>query len=199
VAGLDEVGRGCLAGPVVVAAVVLETGRAAAGIDDSKRLSPARRERLLRAILRDAVAWGIGAAGAEEVDSINVLNATRLAMGRAVDALPFRPDHLLIDALELPDVPIPQTPLIGGDGISVSIAAASIVAEVVRARVMGWYDRIYPGYGFAAHKGYGTEAHFRAVRQLGVTAIHRRSFRGVLDQVAVDFARADAPSGHVRA
>ncbi|HZI93990.1 MAG TPA: ribonuclease HII [Patescibacteria group bacterium] len=179
VAGLDEVGRGSLAGPVVVAAVILRPGARLEGVNDSKLLSPGRREVMARLILRSAAAWGLGAADAGEIDELNILNATRLAMTRAVAALPGRPDHLLIDAVTLPGVGIAQTSLIKGDRISVTIAAASVVAKVMRDRLMGYYDRKYPGFGFAANKGYGTRQHLEAVTRQGACPIHRLTFRGV--------------------
>jgi ribonuclease HII len=179
VAGIDEVGRGSLAGPVVAAAVVLKAGARLPGVNDSKLLSAQRREVLMREILRNARDWGIGAADAQEIDTINILNATRRAMGRAVEALRVRPDHLLIDAVELDEVPIAQSSMIRGDRLCISIAAASIVAKVVRDRVMGFYERLFPGFGFAAHKGYGTREHLLAVQLLGASPIHRRTFRGV--------------------
>jgi len=182
VAGIDEVGRGCLAGPVVAAAVVLRPGCRLPGVNDSKLLTAAEREALLRPILRSARAWGFGAAGAREIDDINILNATRLAMRRAVEALHVRPDHLLIDAIFLHDMPVAQTAIVKGDRISVSIAAASILAKVVRDRVMDYFDRLYPGFGFAAHKGYCTSEHRRAVAERGPSPIHRLSFRGVLPE-----------------
>lgn len=176
---MDEVGRGCLAGPVVAAVVILKTGIRLSGVHDSKLVPAGRREELMREILRRAEAWGFGAADANEIDRVNILNATRLAMKRAVEALPIEPDHLLVDAVRLPDVPIAQTPLIHGDRLSISIAAASIAAKVVRDRVMEFYDRIYPGFGFASHKGYGTAEHLRAVAERGACPIHRLTFRGV--------------------
>ena len=179
VAGMDEVGRGCLAGPVVAAVVILKTGIRLSGVHDSKLVPAGRREELMREILRRAEAWGFGAADANEIDRVNILNATRLAMKRAVEALPIEPDHLLVDAVRLPDVPIAQTPLIHGDRLSISIAAASIAAKVVRDRVMEFYDRVYPGFGFASHKGYGTAEHLRAVAERGACPIHRLTFRGV--------------------
>lgn len=188
VAGLDEVGRGCLAGPVVVAAVILAPGRKLEGLNDSKLLTASQRETLFRAILRTAVGWGIGAADAEEIDHINILNATRQAMGRAVEALPDQPDHLLIDALRLPGLPIAQTSVVHGDRLSVSIAAASVVAKVVRDRLMERYDRLYPGFGFADHKGYGTAEHLAAVERQGPCPLHRRSFRGVWLQKQLQFS-----------
>ncbi len=179
IAGLDEVGRGCLAGPVIVAAVILDPARTPAGIRDSKLLTPARRAGLLRAILRSAEAWSIGASDVVEIDAINILNATKKAMTRAIETLAIRPDHLLIDALTLPGVGIAQTPITGGDRVCMSIAAASIVAKVVRDRLMDHYDRLFPQFGFAANKGYGTRNHLLAVERHGTCAIHRTSFRGV--------------------
>ncbi|HKY32315.1 MAG TPA: ribonuclease HII [Candidatus Polarisedimenticolia bacterium] len=188
VAGLDEVGRGCLAGPVVVAAVILRPKARLAGLNDSKLLTPLQRETLFTKILRASEAWGIGAADAQEIDRINILNATRLAMARAVESLPVQPDHLLIDAVSLPQVLVAQTCPVGGDRISVSIAAASVVAKVVRDRVMDYYDRVFPGFGFAAHKGYGTQEHLQAVERLGPCALHRRSFQGVWLQRSIEFS-----------
>jgi ribonuclease HII len=179
VAGIDEVGRGCLAGPVVAAAVILRGRRGLEGVNDSKLLTPARREELMRRILRHAAAWSLGSADAGEIDAINILNATRLAMERAVAGLPARPDHLLIDAVMLRELPMPQTSIIKGDRISMSIAAASIVAKVSRDRLMEYYDRLYPGFGFASHKGYGTPEHLRAVSERGPCPLHRVTFSGV--------------------
>ncbi len=188
VAGIDEVGRGCLAGPVVAAAVILAPGRRLSGLNDSKLLTELQREDLFRRILRTALAWGIGAADAEEIDHINILNATRAAMLRAVESLPVRPDHLLIDAVRLPSLTIEQTCLVHGDRLSVSIAAASVVAKVVRDRVMERYDRMFPGFGFAAHKGYGTAEHLQAVDRQGPCPLHRRTFRGVWVQRTIEFS-----------
>jgi len=180
VAGLDEVGRGSLAGPVVAAAVVLGRRVRLPGLNDSKLLTAEERETVLRLILRKAVAWSIGSADAEEIDRVNILNATRLAMSRAVDGLPERPDHLLLDAIRLPGLAIPQTDIIGGDRLSVSIAAASIVAKVARDRLMGHFHHLYPEWGFATHKGYGTTVHLSAIATHGPSLLHRRTFRGVL-------------------
>jgi ribonuclease HII len=160
-------------------------------VNDSKLVPAGRREELMREILRHAEAWGIGAADAGEIDRVNILNATRLAMRRAVEALPIEPDHLLVDAVRLPEVRIAQTPLIRGDRISISIAAASIAAKVVRDRVMEFYDRIYPGFGFAAHKGYGTAEHLRAVVERGACPIHRLTFRGVWQQGRLALSAAE--------
>lgn len=199
IAGMDEVGRGCLAGPVVVAAVILEPGSRFEEINDSKLMTPCARERVMRDLLRRCVAWGIGAVDADEIDRINILRATRLAMKRATEALPVKPDHLLIDALAIPDVPIPQTSLVGGDRLSVSVAAASVLAKVVRDRVMDYFDRRYPGYGFASHKGYGTAEHLEALTALGPSPIHRRTFKGVWYERMLPFGGGDpmSPSDHL--
>ena len=178
-AGVDEVGRGCLAGPVVAAAVILGTRKGLIGVNDSKLLSAAQREDLLPRILRRAAAWSLGSADAMEIDSINILNATRLAMKRAVEQMPVTPDHLLIDAETLRDLETPQTSIIGGDRVSMSIAAASIIAKVARDRLMEYYDRVYPGFGFASHKGYATQEHLIAVTLRGASPLHRLTFRGV--------------------
>ena len=164
---------------MVAAAVILRTRRGLEGVNDSKLLTPARREELLPRILRQAAAWSLGAADAWEIDAINILNATRLAMRRAVAGLPTAPDHLLIDAVTLRELPMPQTSIIRGDRISLSIAAASIVAKVSRDRLMEYYDRLYPGFGFASHKGYGTPEHLRAVKERGPCPLHRATFKGV--------------------
>lgn len=192
VAGLDEVGRGSLAGPVVAAAVVLRPDAMTDGVRDSKMLTPARRAGLLRAILRGAQMWSIGAASAVEIDRVNILEATRRAMVRAVEGLPRRPDHLLIDALRLPACDLPQTAIPGGDRICMSIAAASILAKVVRDRIMDEYDRRFPLFGFAANKGYGTQAHLRAVETGGACPIHRRTFRGIWREGVLPFADTTA-------
>jgi len=187
IAGLDEVGRGCLAGPVIVAAVILDPARTPRGIRDSKLLTRARREGLLGAILRAADAWSIGASDAPEIDRINILNATKKAMRRAIESLAISPDHLLIDALSLPEVPIGQTPITRGDRVCMSIAAASIVAKVVRDRLMDHYDRLFPQFGFAVNKGYGTPEHLQAVERHGTCPIHRTSFKGVWREGVLPF------------
>lgn len=180
VAGLDEAGRGPWAGPVVAAAVILPpataTARRLLGVRDSKRVAPQERERLYALIQAEALAWGTGLAGPEEVDTLGIVAATRLAMQRAIVALPLPPQALLIDALRLPEVPLPQLSLVHGDALSLSIAAASIMAKVTRDRLMVQMDISYPGYGFARHKGYGTQAHARALAVLGPCPLHRRSF-----------------------
>lgn len=176
VAGVDEVGIGPLAGPVVAAAVVFPPGAEIAGIDDSKRLDPERRE-ALSARIREVAAVGIGLAEVAEIDRLNVYHAGCLAMRRAVEALPEPPQHLLLDARELPDVPIPQNRFDKGDGIDFSIAAASIVAKTHRDALMERLGRRYPEYGFARHKGYGTQEHQEAIREHGPCEIHRMSFQ----------------------
>ncbi len=187
VAGLDEAGRGCLAGPVVAAAVILERSRPVPGVQDSKLLAPARREELALSIAERAVAVGVGVAAPLEVDALNVLKATRQAMERAVRSLLCRPDHLLIDAVSLPDLDLPQSSIVKGDRLSVSVAAASIVAKVVRDRMMRYYAGVFPGFGFEENKGYGTPAHLEAIARLGPSPIHRLTFRGVWDQMPLAF------------
>lgn len=185
VAGIDEAGRGPLAGPVVAAAAVLDPSRLPAalrdGLDDSKTLARPAREGLF-ALLTDApgVAIGIGEATVAEIDDRNILQATLLAMGRAVAALPAPPDIALVDGNRPPVLPCPVRCVVGGDGLSLSIAAASIVAKVTRDRVMEVLDRAHPGYGWARNAGYPTAEHLRALESLGVTPHHRRSFRPVL-------------------
>ncbi|HEX9610121.1 MAG TPA: ribonuclease HII [Candidatus Limnocylindria bacterium] len=176
VAGIDEVGRGCLAGPVVAAAVILPERHRIKGIRDSKMLPRARREALYAQIVDRAEAIGVGCVEVEVIDRINIYQATKLAMRQALDRLPDRPDHLLIDALSLREVELPQRPIIHGDAISASIAAASIVAKVTRDRICDEFDRRYPGYGFARNKGYGTRRHFDALVVDGPCEWHRRSF-----------------------
>ncbi len=175
VAGLDEVGRGPIAGPVVVAAVILPPHILLPGVNDSKKLSAKKRWQLEPLIRRASVAWALAAVGPHEIDRINILAATKLAMCRAVKMLPVRPQHLLVDALELP-LPLPQTAIVKGDAKSISIGAASILAKCHRDRMMAVYDELYPGYGLAGHAGYPTLAHKQAVWQLGYSPIHRRSF-----------------------
>jgi ribonuclease HII len=183
VAGLDEAGRGPLAGPVVAAAVILPRRCQLDGLNDSKQLTEAERERLYDEIRQRAVGIGVGQASEREIDAMNILEATRLAMGRAIQALPSVPEYLLLDALELPAVHLPQRAIIKGDTLSVSIAAASVIAKVTRDRLMGDYHRQYPQYNFHTHKGYGTAEHLRMLAMHGPCAIHRRSFRPVGDAV----------------
>jgi ribonuclease HII len=183
VAGVDEAGRGPLAGPVVAAAVVLPRELRIEGINDSKQLTPARREELYGLILADAVGVGVGSASEKVVDEINILAATFQAMRDAVAALAGVPDHVLVDGNPIRGLDIPQTALPRGDERSTVIAAASIVAKVTRDRLLVEYDAVYPGYGFARHKGYGTAEHVAALARLGPCEIHRLSF-GLVREVA---------------
>lgn len=176
IAGIDEVGRGPLAGPVVTAAVVLDELTVFEGINDSKKVSEKNRNRLFDEITEKAIDISIGMAWPEEIDEYNILGATKLAMKRAVEGLKRNPDHLLIDAVKLDDIPIRQTSLIKGDEKSVSIAAASIIAKVTRDRMMVDYDLEYPAYDFASNKGYGTAKHYEGLNKEGYTQIHRKSF-----------------------
>lgn len=176
VAGIDEAGRGPLAGPVVSAAVVLPPDYANPLIDDSKKLTPGKRALLYEQIYQDAVTIGIGIVDAVEIDRINILQATRLSMAMAVGNLRPQPDYLLIDGNTGIALPLRQEPIVGGDGRSISIAAASIIAKVTRDRMMERYSLDYPEFGFATHKGYPTRAHREAVMKYGRTPIHRRSF-----------------------
>ena len=181
IAGVDEAGRGPLAGPVVSAAVVLPETFNAPGIDDSKKLSEKKRETLFPLIQAQAIAFGIGMADHEEIDRINILQASLLSMKRAVDALHFAPDYLLIDGKFTIDSTIAQRPVIKGDALSLSIAAASIMAKVTRDRIMAELDAQYPQYGLKRHKGYPTKAHKEAILAHGPCPVHRRSFKGVKD------------------
>ena len=184
IAGVDEVGRGPLAGPVVAACVILPEDFDVLGVDDSKKLSEKKREQLYDAILSEALAYGIGMQDNASIDEINILEATKEAMRCAIleaeQALRAKTgcgiDHILIAALALREVAIPQTGIVKGDGASLSIAAASILAKVTRDRMMIEYDSIYPGYAFAKNKGYGTKAHYEGLQAQGMTPIHRRSF-----------------------
>lgn len=178
VAGVDEVGRGALCGPVVAAAVVLGPGFDPEGLDDSKRLTRLRREALDARIRAEARGFAIGCAEPAEIDRVNILRATLLAMRRAVLSLRERPDLLLVDALTVPGLDVEQRAIVKGDALSVSIAAASIVAKVARDAIMRDLDREHPGYGLARNMGYGSEGHRDALRRLGPSSIHRRSFHG---------------------
>jgi len=179
VAGLDEAGRGPLAGPVVGAAVILPRRFVLEGLDDSKQVSPENREVLFDGITQGASAWAIGVATEQEIDAVNILEATRLAWRRALDQLSVEPDFLLIDGTPLPGVPIPQRVVVKGDRLSLSIAAASILAKVYRDRLMQDYHRRYPHYQFDLHKGYPTPTHLRLVQEFGPSPIHRRSFQPI--------------------
>lgn len=176
ICGIDEVGRGPLAGPVVAGAVILPKDCDILYLNDSKQLSEKKREELNDIILEKAVATGIGVVSPERIDEINILQATYEAMRQAIGNLSVKPDLLLNDAVTIPKVEIPQVPIIKGDAKSISIAAASIIAKVYRDHLMVQYDEIFPGYGFAGNKGYGAQAHMEAIRTLGSTPIHRKSF-----------------------
>lgn len=176
ICGIDEVGRGPLAGPVVAGAVILPKDETILYLNDSKKLSEKKREALYEEIMEKAVATGLGMVGPGRIDEINILQATYEAMRQAIGNLKPRPDLLLNDAVTIPELDIPQVPIIKGDAKSISIAAASIIAKVTRDRLMVEYDKLMPGYDFASNKGYGTKAHMEALKKLGPTPIHRRSF-----------------------
>ncbi|MGE3420270.1 MAG: ribonuclease HII [Bradyrhizobium sp.] len=179
VAGVDEAGRGPLAGPVIAAAVVLNPAHPIVGLDDSKKLAARRREALFDVIVRDAACYGLGAASVEEIDSLNIYQATLLAMRRAVEALPRVPAHVLVDGNVCPPLACPATAIVQGDATVPAISAASILAKVTRDRLMDDLASRYPAYGFERHRGYPTPAHLAALRAYGVCAAHRRSFRPV--------------------
>lgn len=176
ICGIDEVGRGPLAGPVVAGAVILPKNCDILYLNDSKQLSEKKREELYDVIMEKAVATGIGYASPQRIDEINILQATYEAMRQAIERLSVPPDLLLNDAVTIPGISFRQIPIIKGDAKSISIAAASIIAKVTRDRLMVQYDEVFPGYGFASNKGYGAAAHLEALKKYGPTAIHRRSF-----------------------
>lgn len=176
ICGIDEVGRGPLAGPVVAGAVILPKDHTILYLNDSKKLSEKKRELLYDEIMEHAVATGIGMVGPARIDEINILQATYEAMRMAIENLQVKPDILLNDAVTIPEVEILQVPIIKGDAKSISIAAASIIAKVTRDRLMKEYDQVIPGYDFAGNKGYGTKAHLEGLRRLGPSPIHRRTF-----------------------
>lgn len=176
ICGIDEVGRGPLAGPVVAGAVILPKDCDILYINDSKKLSAAKREELYDEIMEKALATGIGCIGPDRIDEINILQATYEAMRSAVSQLDPQPDLLLNDAVTIPFLSMKQVPIIKGDAKSISIGAASIIAKVTRDRMMEEYDKMFPGYGFASNKGYGSAEHIKAIQQLGPTPIHRKSF-----------------------
>lgn len=176
IAGIDEVGRGPLAGPVVTCAVILPKEIRIRHIDDSKKLSEKMREELYEEILDKAIAVSLGSVTHKRIDEINILQAVYEAMRESVNNLKTTPQLLLNDAVTIPGIKIPQVPIIKGDAKSMSIAAASIVAKVSRDRLMAEYDKLYPGYGFASNKGYGSEAHIKALKEMGASPIHRKSF-----------------------
>nr|UWI51299.1 ribonuclease HII [Clostridioides difficile] len=176
IGGIDEAGRGPLAGPVVASVVVFKKNTKIEGVNDSKKLSEAKRDELFDIIKKEALDYGIGIVNNEEIDEFNILNATYMAMKKAINCLKKTPDYLLVDAATIPGIDIVQNPIIKGDSKSISIAAASILAKVTRDSIMYQYDRVYPEYGFKSHKGYGTKEHYEAIEKHGITPIHRKSF-----------------------
>lgn len=181
IAGVDEVGRGCLAGAVVAAACILDLSKPLPeGLNDCKKLSPKKREQIAGQLRESVIAYSIAQVEAEEIDRINILQATKKAMRLAIENLNPKADFLLIDAVELKEISAPQKAIIKGDEISASIAAASILAKTYRDNLMHELDKTYPGYGFSQHVGYGTRAHFEALKKNGCCPLHRKSFRGVL-------------------
>ena len=176
VCGIDEAGRGPLAGPVCAAAVILPMDCEIAGLDDSKKLTEKKRGQLFDVIMEKALAYGIGWADEREIDDLNILQATFLAMGRAVEALQIPPDWAMVDGNRMPPLSVPGETIVKGDSKSASIAAASILAKVSRDRLLREIDGKYPQYGFAKHKGYGTKAHYEAIKQYGLLPVRRRSF-----------------------
>jgi ribonuclease HII len=189
IAGVDEAGVGPMAGPVVAGAVVLPRDYKLRELDDSKKLDEATREQLAQQIKTDAVAWAIGAAEVEEIDELNIYHAGLLAMRRAVEGLETPPDFILVDARAIPDCAAPQRGIVRGDSLSASIAAASVIAKTTRDAMMIKFDREYPGYGLAAHKGYPTPQHFEALRKLGPTPIHRCSYRPVREAMGLELSQ----------
>jgi len=186
VAGVDEVGRGPLIGNVVTAAVILDPLRPITGLNDSKKLSEKKRDALFDVIMESALCVALGAATPVEIDELNILHATMLAMQRAVAGLPLRPERVLVDGNRTPDFGIPADAVIKGDGLIAAISAASIIAKVTRDREMAQLDQRFPQYGFAAHKGYPTKAHFEAIARYGVLPEHRRSFRPVRQALGLE-------------
>ena len=192
IAGIDEAGRGALFGPVVAAAVILNPRRRIVGLDDSKKLTAERRTLLAARIREHALAWAVAEIDAGRIDAWNILQASRQAMTAALGQLAFVPDYLLIDAMEL-DVPIEQKSLVKGDAKSISIAAASILAKTHRDTRMDQWDGVYPGYGFAQHKGYGTPEHLEALKRMGPTPLHRHSFAPVREAGCWSTGATQAP------
>ena len=177
IAGIDEAGRGPLAGPVVVGVAIMNPASFIEGVNDSKKISEKKREELYEKITEEAIDWAVGIVDQQEIDEINILNATKKALHMAIENLKIKPDRIVVDALEHIDTcGIPYTSIIKGDAKVYSISAASIIAKVTRDRIMREYDEIYPDYGFAAHKGYGTAKHIQAIKQFGPCPIHRKTF-----------------------
>ena len=179
IAGTDEVGRGCLAGPVVAAAVILK--KKIENLDDSKKLTSKKRNTLSNIVLESSY-YGFGVVTNDEIDQINILNASLLAMKRAILNLPIKPTLVLVDGIYKPDLDIPMKTIIGGDSLEDAISAASIIAKVYRDNLMIEYNKIYPDYSFEKNKGYGTKEHFFAIQKKGISKIHRKSFKGVLNK-----------------
>ena len=176
ICGIDEAGRGCLCGPVCAAAVILPHGIELEGVDDSKKLSEKKREEAYEKIISSAVSWSAAFASPEEIDELNILNATFLAMKRAVEGLDIKPDLALVDGNRSKGLPVPFECVVKGDSKSKNIAAASIIAKVTRDRLMYTYAEKYPDYGYASHKGYPTEEHYKKIKELGITDIYRKTF-----------------------
>lgn len=183
VAGVDEAGRGPLAGPVVAAAVILDPAKPIAGLADSKKLSEAKRDQLFTLIKQSSLSWAIASASVEEIDELNILQATLLAMQRAVQGLPIRPDRVLVDGNQLPVLSIPAQAIVKGDSKVQAISAASILAKVERDRLMYDYHKDYPDFSFHQHKGYGTPQHLAEIRQHGILEIHRKTFKPLKDML----------------
>jgi ribonuclease HII len=179
IAGVDEVGRGCLAGPVIAAAVILDPNCPISGLADSKKLTESKRAQLAQQIKNQALCWAIGRAEASEIDRINILQASMLAMQRAVSQLKVRPDFIKVDGNRLPDLDCPAEAIVQGDSLVAEISAASIIAKVARDEEMQFLDRLYPGYHFSIHKAYPTQLHQQALQQLGISPQHRTSFAPV--------------------
>jgi ribonuclease HII len=195
VCGIDEAGRGPLAGPVVAAAVILDPGRRINGLADSKTLTPERREELAARIRQRAIACAVASASIEEIDTLNILQASLLAMARAVDLLQVAAEFALVDGNQLPRLPIPGRAIVAGDASERCISAASILAKTTRDAMMRALDEAHPGYGFAQHMGYGTPEHLRCLQQFGPCPIHRRSFAPVRE--VLGFAAADGSAHHL--
>jgi ribonuclease HII len=191
VAGVDEAGMAPLAGPVVAASCILPRDYRPRGIDDSKQLDRCARERLAEDIRKNAICWAVARAEVEEIDRLNIYRAGLLSLTRAVQALVTTPGHVLIDARKLPELRLPQTPIIHGDALSLTIAAASILAKTARDALMAELDAAHPGYGFARHKGYPTAEHFEALSRLGACVVHRRSFAPVRQALGLEPAQGD--------
>ena len=177
IAGVDEVGRGCLAGPVIAAAVILK--KKISDLDDSKKLSPNKRVELSTIIIENSY-YAFGSASPEEIDTVNILQASLLAMKRAILNLPITPDEVMVDGNQKPDIDLPTQAIIGGDSLIAEISAASIIAKVYRDNLMIEFNNKYPNYGFAQHKGYGTKVHLESIKAFGYCSIHRKTFKGVI-------------------